>query len=122
GKYQEWLEPDGLILLQGWAREGLTEEQIAHNMGISRETLRVWKKKYSGISVALKKGKAVVDFAVENALLKKALGGDTTAQIFWLKNRKPDVWRDRQEQVHSGTVPVTIIDDVGIEGNHDADS
>ena len=97
GKYQEWLEPDGLILLQGWARDGLTEEQIAHNIGITRETLRVWKKKYSGISGALKKGKEVVDIAVENALLKKALSGDTTAMIFWLKNRKADRWRDRHE-------------------------
>ena len=119
GKYQEWVEPDGLILLQGWAREGLSEEQIAHNMGITRETLRVWKKKYSGISAALKKGKAVVDFAVENALLKKALAGDTTAQIFWLKNRKPDVWRDKQEQVHSGAIPVTIIDDIKEGGDKD---
>ena len=46
---------------------------------------------------ALKKGKAVVDFAVENALLKNALAGDTTAQIFWLKNRKRDKWRDRHD-------------------------
>ena len=104
-----------MILLQGWAREGLSEEQIAYNMGITRETLRVWKKKYSVISATIKKGKEVVDFAVENALLKKALGGDTTAQIFWLKNRKANVWRDRQEQVHTGGVPVTIVDDIGME-------
>jgi len=91
-------------------------------MGITRETLRVWKKKYSGISATLKKGKEVVDIAVENALLKKALSGDVGAICFWLKNRKPDKWRDRQEQVHSGAVPVTIIDDVGLESNDDADS
>ena len=115
GKYQEWLEPDGLILLQGWARDGLTDEQIAQNMGIARETLRVWKKKYSGISVTLKKGKEVVDFTVENALLSKALSGDTTAMIFWLKNRRPDKWRARHEIRMEGAVPVTIIDDVGKE-------
>ena len=63
-----------------------------------------------------------MDIAVENALLKKALGGDVGAICFWLKNRKPDKWRDRQEQVHSGAVPVTIIDDVGLEMNDDADS
>ena len=97
GKYEKWLDSDGLILLQGWARDGLTEEQIAHNMGISRDTLRVWKNKYSVISAALKKGKEVVDFAVENALLKKALSGDVTAMIFWLKNRRRHNWRDRYD-------------------------
>ena len=97
GKHAKWLEPDGLILLQGWARDGLTEDQIAHNMGISRDTLRVWKNKFSVISTALKKGKEVVDFAVENALLKKALSGDVTAMIFWLKNRKILKWRDHHE-------------------------
>ena len=45
---------------QGWARDGLTNEQIAHNMGITSETLRVWNNKYSAISAALKKGKEVV--------------------------------------------------------------
>ena len=36
-----------------------------------------------------------MDYEVENALLKRALSGDTTAQIFWLKNRKPEKWRDK---------------------------
>ncbi len=54
--------------------DGLTNEQIAHNMGITSETLRVWNNKYSAISAALKKGKEVVDRQVENALLKRALG------------------------------------------------
>ena len=97
GKYEKWLDTDGLILLQGWARDGLTDEQIAHNIGISTVTLYAWKKKYSNISNALKKGKEVVDFAVENALFKKALSGDTTAMIFWLKNRKRMKWRDRYD-------------------------
>lgn len=96
GKYQEWLEPEGLLKIEGWARDGLTDEQIAHNMGISRETLNQWKKQFSDISGTLKKGKEVVDYMVENALLKSAIGGNVTAQIFWLKNRKPDKWRDRR--------------------------
>ena len=95
GKYQEWLEPDGLLLLEGWARDGLTDEQLAEKMEISPSTLYEWKVKYPEISEALKKGKEVVDYQVENALLNKALGGDTTAQIFWLKNRRPDKWRDK---------------------------
>ena len=97
GKYQRWLEPDGLLLLEGWARDGLTDEQIAQNMGIGTTTLYRWKDEYEEIREALKRGKEVVDYEVENALLNKALGGDTTAQIFWLKNRRPDKWRDKPE-------------------------
>ena len=121
---------DKLILIQGWARDGLTDEQIAKNLGIAYSTFRDYKNKYSALSAALKKGKEVVDLEVENALLKRALGytyteetteqlpnggiktktttkhipGDTTAQIFWLKNRKPDVWRDKKDIEHSGEV------------------
>jgi hypothetical protein len=121
GKYGKWLEPDNLILLEGLARRGLVDRQIAHNMGISEQTLNVWKKKHPLICESLKKGKEVVDIEVENALLKRAMGysydevsekyengilterkittkhvvADTTAQIFWLKNRQPELWRDR---------------------------
>lgn len=123
GKYQRWLEPDGLTKLEGWARDGLTEEQIAANCGVNVKTLWDWKSKFDPICNAIKKGKEVVDYEVENALLKRALGyeyqeervehsdkdgykviqtirhvpGDTTAQIFWLKNRRPEKWRDRRE-------------------------
>ncbi len=97
GKYQKWLEPENLILLEGWARDGLTDEQIAKKIGINRDTLNDWKKKYPVISDTLKKGKEVVDYQVENALLQSALDGNTTAQIFWLKNRRPDKWREKQD-------------------------
>lgn len=109
-------------MIEGWARDGLTDEQIAKNIGISRSTLNEWKKKYSDISDTLKRGKEVIDRQVENSLLKRALGyeyeevsekfeygvlterkvtkkqvvPDTTAQIFWLKNRKPEEWRDKR--------------------------
>ena len=95
GKYEYWRTTDGLILLQGWARDGLTDEQIAHNLGIRRATLYEWKNKYPDINDALKKGKEIVDYEVENALLKRAKQGDVTAQIFWLKNRRPEKWRDK---------------------------
>ena len=71
--------------------------QIASNMNISRSTLNEWKKKYSDISDTLKKGKEIVDYEVENALLQSALKGNVTAQIFWLKNRKPNEWREKRE-------------------------
>ena len=168
GKYEYWLTPEGLLKLEGWARDGLTDEQVAQSIGIHRDTLNEWKKKYPVISDTLKRGKEVVDRQVENALLKRALGykynedkyismpmdeveyseklheymnryklnhpeatddelmlvrerfpktkevlaerkvkevvPDTTAQIFWLKNRKPDKWRDKQEVNLSGQV------------------
>lgn len=129
GKYEQWIEPEGLLKLESWARDGLTDEQIASNVGISRATLYVWKKEYPSISDALKKGKEVVDIQVENALLKRALGyqydeikieegddfykktvttkevlPDTTAQIFWLKNRRPHMWRDKKDVEMSGEV------------------
>lgn len=122
GKYEYWLTPEGLLKLEGWARDGLTDEQIAKNAGINPATLYVWQKKYPDISESLKRGKEVVDRQVENALLKRALGyeyeevkekfegdvmtertitkkevvPDVTAQIFWLKNRKREVWTDRK--------------------------
>lgn len=122
GKYEYWLTPEGLLKLEGWARDGLTDEQIAHNMGINIATLYRWKEKYCDICESLKRGKDVVDRQVENALLKRALGyeyeevkkkfergvmtertvtkkeviPDVTAQIFWLKNRKRETWADRQ--------------------------
>lgn len=134
GKYEQWLEPEGLLKIEAWARDGLTDEQIAWNMGIAYSTLRVWRDKYSALSAALKRGKEVVDITVENTLLKRALGykytettkqlvenpktgktelkvtkeiekempPDVTAIIYWLKNRKPDIWKDKQNIEISG--------------------
>lgn len=129
GEYEYWLTEDGLILLSGWARDGLTNQQIAHNMGIHYKTLEKWKSKYDSINSALKKNKEIADREVENALKKSAEGYDVveeiwerqfnsktgdfemvltkkvkkhippsnTAQIFWLKNRRPQQWRDKVE-------------------------
>ncbi len=127
---------DKLILVEAWARNGLTDEQISKNLGIAYSTFREYVKKYSALSAALKKGKEIVDIEVENALLKRALGykydevtkeliedketgiselkvtkvvtkevvPDTTAQIFWLKNRNPEEWRDKKEVKHDGNI------------------
>jgi hypothetical protein len=142
GKYQEWLEQDNLIKLEAWARNGLTDEQLANNIGINVATLYTWKKKYSEINDALKRGKEVVDIEVENSLLKAAKGyfvdeektyisevngvvtkrkeitkkyiaPNTTAQIFWLKNRKPIEWRDKVFSENYN------VDKVIIEGEDD---
>lgn len=95
GKYADWITPEGLLKIEGWARDGLTDKQIAHNIGISHATLYEWKKQFPELSDTLKKSKDVVDRMVENALFKNAIEGNTTAQIFWLKNRKPDKWREK---------------------------
>ena len=71
--------------------------EISEKVGISRSTLAEWKKKYPEIEKALSQGKEVADYAVESSLYKRALAGDVTACIFWLKNRKPQQWRDRPE-------------------------
>lgn len=91
GLYQKWLEEDNLTLLQGWKRNGLTDEQIAHNMGISVHTLNHWKQKYKQIRQSLKVGRETANFIVERELFQKAINGNTTAMIFWLKNN----WRDK---------------------------
>lgn len=131
-KINEWLEKDKLILLESWARDGLTNEQIANNIGINAKTLYEWKNKESKISDTLKKGKEVVDYEVENALLKRALGykydevtfengievkrvtkevqPDTTAQIFWLKNRKSDKWRDKIQDAENEEAIINASD------------
>lgn len=96
-KLNDWITDDALILVEGWARDGLTNEQIANNIGINVKTLYDWKKKESHFCNALKKGREVVDYEVENALLKSALSGNVVAQIFWLKNRKQKQWKDKIE-------------------------
>lgn len=127
GKYHQWLTEEGLNRLQGWKRNGLTDEQIAEKMGINRQTLYKWINKYGDIGDSLKIGKEDADLIVENALFKSACGYDyeevteelkydrktrtyvmmvtkrqkkhmpssQTAQIFWLKNRRAENWRDK---------------------------
>ena len=176
-RIDEWLTPEGLILLEGWARDGLTNEQIASNMGISEKTFYNWKNDNLQFLQSLKKGKAVADYEVENALFKRALGysyeekkyaavdmdqeeydeviereleafhrlhpkasteerdafiesiprtkrvlievktkdvaPDTTAAIFWLKNRKPSEWRDKQELNLQGDLGIRVEVDYG---------
>lgn len=135
-KYTEWLTHDGLLRIEGWARDGLSLAQIAHNVGVADSTFRRWKEENEALSAAIKRGNAPVDLEVENAMLKSALGHKETvrkaikvktekqkvgegkiveehieyvdeevyippqvvAQIFWLKNRRPDKWKEKVEQ------------------------
>lgn len=162
-EYKKWLEPDNLTRLRSWARDGLTNEQIAKKIGVRRQTISEWSKKYPDIADALKKGKEVVDSEIEDSLISvmkkhtitttqykmvkkdefnlKAerskfanvykldhpnatkneiliataenvevyekipisktvteVDPNTSAIIFWLKNRRPDVYRDQTFQ------------------------
>ncbi|MEK8128365.1 transposase [Paenibacillus filicis] len=149
-KYESHVLPK-LNLVESWARDGLTLDQISHNLGIALSTFCDYKNQYSELSEALKNGKDDIDILVENALLKRAVGyeyeevtkeplygpggkmfrnddgtpmiavtkivkkqvaPDTTAQIFWLKNRKPGAWRDKQDIEHSGTMTQEVKHDL----------
>lgn len=119
-----WLEEDNLMLLEAWARDGYTMEDIANRIGIDRSTIYDWQTKYPEIAQALRRGREIVDYMVENALLKSALGYktkevkvttvmrygkvvETTKEVtdkeqapnvsaiqMWLYNRNKDKWKN----------------------------
>ena len=147
-KYESHVEPK-LELIEAWARDGLTLEQIAHNLGIADSTIRKYRDRYEPLAAALARGREVVDVIVENALLKKCTGydytevyreykvskdpdtgeevkelvktkettrhvdGDVTAQMFWLANRKRDVWRYKPEPVADAEDSDTGVIEIG---------
>jgi hypothetical protein len=88
------------------ASMGLIDEEIAIILDISPRTLNYWKKTNPDFLQSLKRGKLKADFQITQSLYHKAKGGDTTAQIFWLKNRRPDLWKDRQD--HTGKFDLII--------------
>jgi hypothetical protein len=125
-KYEPDITPR---LVVWWARDGLTEDEIAAKLGICRDTLFEWKKKYPELSDALKESKDAADGQVEMSLFKRAVGyeyeetkviatkdgkavkvektkkhvaPDVTAQIFWLKNRQRQKWCDVVKQEITG--------------------
>ena len=152
----KWPEVESkLVLIEAWCRDGLIEKDIAHNLGINVATLQRYKNEHSNLREALKRGKEVVDIAVENALFKRTQGyayeeitrelvtlkdqygypilddngvvkqelkitkvvtkevqSDVTAQIFWLKNRKPKDWRDKHEVEKTIEVRVPMLEEI----------
>lgn len=73
----DWITDDGLLLLESWARDGYTMTDIANKIGIDNDCFFRWKDRYPEIRKAVSKGKELVDYQVENALLKSALGYKT---------------------------------------------
>ena len=107
----KWEEvKDKLTLVEGWARDGFTNEQIAEKLGINPDTLYQYQKKYPEFSETLKKGKQIVDYEVENALLKNALEGNVTAQIYWLNNRKPKQWKNKRENIENNNEEISKVE------------
>lgn len=146
-KYETHVAPR-LEEVKDWVRNGATDEEVIRKLGISERSFYEYKKEFSQFSQSLKESKEVVDSQVESALLKRALGyeydettrerndkgelvvtkvvhkqvvPDTTAQIFWMKNRRPDKWRDKpvdDTNVEDKSVSVTLtIEDLSGGGN-----
>ena len=137
-KYETDVKPR-LVEIEAWKRDGLTDEQIYTNLGISKQSFYKYKEKYVDFFDSLKKGKEVADIEVENALFKRAIGytykevtkevkdidgkkstfikevtkvvpGDVAAQIFWLKNRKSNNWKDKRENENDDTKLIEVLD------------
>jgi len=133
------MNDEKLTLVEGWKRDGLSDEQVAKNLGVCVATVQDWKKKYSSFLEAIKKGKEVSDYELENQLHRRAMGyeyeekevtvnkqkestivkktikqmpPDTVALIFSLKNKLPMKYKDKQDIEHTGNLGVTIVDDI----------
>lgn len=115
GRYQKWLESENLVLLEGWKRNGLTDKQIAENMGISVNTLNKWKQRFVQIRQALKIGHESANYAVERKLFQKAMNGNTTAMIFWLKNNWRDKYNDSELSPEERKLAVARMDKINAE-------
>ena len=121
------------------AEMGLTNEEIADFWGRSRRAFQYWLNKYPEFLHILKRAKLKADKEIEKKLFQRALGyeykemteekrggtlvltkvvtkqqaPDVVAQIFWLKNRRPDLWRDVQHKVHSGGIVHQLREKIG---------
>lgn len=94
--WKQWYSPENIELVEGWARDGLSDEQIAKNIGVTRATLYAWKKTHSDFLNAFKKGKQVVNVELENALFKKAIGAKTTTTTYRVSKLDENVLKARR--------------------------
>lgn len=148
GRLDRWTElgmDDKLILVEMWARDGLTHEEIAHNLGISIALLYKWKKEKIEFLEVLKKGREVMDAILENAMFKSALGfhykeqsvtnkgeivtiekyekPNVTQQIFLAKNRMTNKYKDKHQHEHTGKDdgPIQFVAEWGDDGGGSKD-
>jgi len=118
GKYQRWLEPDGLLLLRAWARDGLSNEQIAKKIGVSRSTLQAWKVDFPDFSDALARGREPYDVEVENAMHDLCLG--YTAKVRKTFKLRHVEYNDLGHKVREWETLETGIDEVHVPANVNA--
>lgn len=111
-KYEEWLTDEGLEIIEGLARQGLTDEQIAKSMPLGLTAFYDYKKRFSEFSKALKKGRSFANVKMENSLYKAGREGNVVAQIFWLKKRDPDRWGDEKLETPELILPKLIMGNV----------
>jgi len=95
--FQYWSKPEQIDLIACWSRDGYTCEDIAGKMGISPTTLKNYRKKNNEIENAIRKGKDVIDYAVESALLKLATGA-TSKEIKVIATFRDGKWQDIQKE------------------------
>jgi transcriptional regulator with XRE-family HTH domain len=88
------------VLVKWMARNGLTAAQIADELHVSASTLGRWCTEHDNLAASLNDGRDLSDARVEDSLFSSAMAGNVTAQIFWLKNRRPAKWRDVQRVEH----------------------
>ncbi len=130
-------DPAFCDLAEKFCKLGATDVQLAEFFEVSEQTLNTWKHEHPEFLESLKKGKAIADAEVASKLFHRATGyehpevhvsnyqgtitkteltrhyaPDTTAGIFWLKNRRPDLWRDRVE--HTGKDGKDLIQPIDI--------
>ena len=79
-KFEHWMTPDGMLLVRAWARDGLTDEELAEKIGIARSTLNEWKIKFPAFAELLARTKEIVDVEAENSLIKMVNGYAYTDQ------------------------------------------
>ena len=89
---------------------GARDADLARAFDVSESTIDNWKAAHPEFLAALKAGRELADAEVANSLYRRAIGDgdrppDVTACIFWLKNRRPDLWRDAHRQEHAITTP-----------------
>ena len=142
-KVDFWLTPEGLILIRAKSRDSLTRNELARKLEIAPKTLALWESRYPEIAEALRQGREIIDARVENAILKKALGFETTeikkvvkadgaeevttvyksvppdvtAASVWLKNRCPEKWRDKPQEEDSLSKVDKILEEINAQAN-----
>ena len=95
--------------LRGWVRDGLTNDQLAQNMGVTRSTLYKWKSLNTDFVDILKEDREYCDVIVENALYEQAKEGNIAAIKFYLTNRRRNVWKDKQDLEVTGEVGIADV-------------